>query len=421
MTNEYDPNTPLDPLGELPQPLENPGGEAGAPLPPDGSYPDPQQPKNHHTILKIVIVVLLILLALTSCLCWGRMGSIGTGGPVDPSVSLPGDTVVIDPGPAVSPTPSPSPSASPSPSPRPARRRPKASPTPLPALSPLPTAAPQPEEGGSAFRVTFYLNYPGAPGGAYAAINVPAGGLCTMPATPSRQDAFFDGWNTRPDGSGLYFDGTAPVTGELTLYAQWLSSPFDVADGSNPSWNEISSGGKPAQVDLFRNNQAYNNMIITNERYGIIAPGSSGAYELNVVNGSRADCEYLVQLVETLPQQSGGSPFLTFKLLRGGTLHKTTDPQGNEHFTVTGGSYVAGSASQYVSAADVNKAFSQYEPLAASSASLRTTHSYILLWTWPYENSAGDGQDTALGEAAAKGLLENYLLQITVEGRLKTS
>ena len=52
--------------------------------------------------------------------------------------------------------------------------------------------------------------------------------------------------------------------------------PFDVQDTDNPSWNEISSGGEPTSIDLFRDSQARNNMIVTDERYGIIAPGSSG-------------------------------------------------------------------------------------------------------------------------------------------------
>lgn len=87
---------------------------------------------------------------------------------------------------------------------------------------------------------------------------------------------------------------------------------------------------------------------------------------------------------------------------------------------MSGGSYIAGSAFQYVSAADVNRAFAAHVPLAASSASLRTTHSYILLWYWPYDTPGADQHDTQLGEAASKGQLQDYQLQITVEGRLKT-
>ncbi len=426
MTNEYEPHSPLEPTGDTPQEPAAPDGGLPAPASTAGSLPSAapamapqeqpeqeQKRRRRRIAVKIAVIVLLILLLLTSCLCWGRMGSIGTGAPVEPGASLPGDTVIIDPGPAVVPSASPAPSASP----RPAGRRPKASPTPLPAVSPVPGAG---GDEGEFFRVTFYLNYPGAPAGAYAAINVAPGALCAMPATPSRSDAFFSGWNSSPGGGGAEFNGSAPITGDLTLYAQWLTSPFDVQDTDNPSWNEISSGGEPTSIDLFRDSQARNNMIVTDERYGIIAPGSSGAYELNVVNGSRVDCEYLIQLVETLPQQNGGASFLSFKLLRGGALQRTSDAQGNEHFTVAGGSYIAGSASQYVSAADVNRAFSAYVPLAASSASLRTTHSYILLWDWPYNAAGTDERDTALGQAAAKGLLEDYLLQVTVEGRVKT-
>lgn len=32
----------------------------------------------------------------------------------------------------------------------------------------------------------------------------------------------FDGWNTQRDGKGKSFEGTTPVTEDMTLYAQWV-------------------------------------------------------------------------------------------------------------------------------------------------------------------------------------------------------
>jgi len=46
----------------------------------------------------------------------------------------------------------------------------------------------------------------------------PAG---TLPAPPTRTGYTFVGWNTKADGSGDPFDGSTPVTADITVYAQW--------------------------------------------------------------------------------------------------------------------------------------------------------------------------------------------------------
>lgn len=43
----------------------------------------------------------------------------------------------------------------------------------------------------------------------------------TLPSAPTRADHTFLGWNTKPDGSGEAFDENTPVTGDITVYAQW--------------------------------------------------------------------------------------------------------------------------------------------------------------------------------------------------------
>ena len=44
----------------------------------------------------------------------------------------------------------------------------------------------------------------------------------SMPDDPTRHGYIFTGWNTQQDGTGIAFDKSTPVTGVLTVYAQWL-------------------------------------------------------------------------------------------------------------------------------------------------------------------------------------------------------
>ncbi|MDR1127998.1 MAG: InlB B-repeat-containing protein [Treponema sp.] len=49
--------------------------------------------------------------------------------------------------------------------------------------------------------------------------------LAAMPAIPNRTQLSFDGWNTRPNGTGTAFDRNSVITSEnLTVYAQWKDS-----------------------------------------------------------------------------------------------------------------------------------------------------------------------------------------------------
>jgi uncharacterized repeat protein (TIGR02543 family) len=47
----------------------------------------------------------------------------------------------------------------------------------------------------------------------------------TLPAPPSKAGEYFTGWNTQADGSGAAFDASTPVTGDITVYAQWSLTP----------------------------------------------------------------------------------------------------------------------------------------------------------------------------------------------------
>ena len=54
------------------------------------------------------------------------------------------------------------------------------------------------------------------------------GESCTfdLPATePTREGYLFDGWNTKPDGSGDEFTAATPVSSSMTVYAQWKADP----------------------------------------------------------------------------------------------------------------------------------------------------------------------------------------------------
>lgn len=60
-----------------------------------------------------------------------------------------------------------------------------------------------------------------------------------FPAEPIREGYNFLGYNTKANGSGIAFTGSTPVTGPLTVYAQWEAIEYTVTfngAGGNP-WN----------------------------------------------------------------------------------------------------------------------------------------------------------------------------------------
>jgi len=56
----------------------------------------------------------------------------------------------------------------------------------------------------------------------YKAIVLPSSTMDTLPISPWRPYHRFTGWNTMPDGSGTAFTEGTAVTGDITVYAQWL-------------------------------------------------------------------------------------------------------------------------------------------------------------------------------------------------------
>ncbi len=68
-----------------------------------------------------------------------------------------------------------------------------------------------------------------------AAKEVISGGSAgALPTAPTRSGYTFDGWNTQADGGGTAFTAATPVTGPITVYAQWHRTNSD-GDGGNPA------------------------------------------------------------------------------------------------------------------------------------------------------------------------------------------
>jgi uncharacterized repeat protein (TIGR02543 family) len=61
-----------------------------------------------------------------------------------------------------------------------------------------------------------------------------------FPSAPTREGYDFLSWNTKADGSGAAFTNSTPVTGAVTVYAQWSIKKYDVTFNvaTHGSWNE---------------------------------------------------------------------------------------------------------------------------------------------------------------------------------------
>jgi uncharacterized repeat protein (TIGR02543 family) len=102
------------------------------------------------------------------------------------------------------------------------------------------------------YTVTFNIN--GGSGTTPEERTVNAGSDITLPGENgfSRSGHTFDGWNTEADGTGYNYSADAfyTVTGDITLYANWITVPdgsftvtFDSNGGSSVATQIINSGG----------------------------------------------------------------------------------------------------------------------------------------------------------------------------------
>ncbi len=59
-----------------------------------------------------------------------------------------------------------------------------------------------------------------------------------LPTPPGKTGAAFVGWNTKADGSGSAFTAATAVTGDITVYAQWLTTPA-IKSPLTPTYNSL--------------------------------------------------------------------------------------------------------------------------------------------------------------------------------------
>ncbi len=82
-------------------------------------------------------------------------------------------------------------------------------------------------------------------------VTTPATKVETMPSEPARDGYTFEGWNTAEDGTGTEFNASTPVTGNITVYAQWVAVPdgeYTVIfiDGDKPLVTQVVAAGEKA-------------------------------------------------------------------------------------------------------------------------------------------------------------------------------
>jgi uncharacterized repeat protein (TIGR02543 family) len=83
------------------------------------------------------------------------------------------------------------------------------------------------------YTVTFKANY-GANDTLYTrTVTAPATTVADFPANPSRSAYAFTSWNTQADGGGSPFTALTTVSGDITVYAQWVSYSYTVTFDAN--------------------------------------------------------------------------------------------------------------------------------------------------------------------------------------------
>jgi uncharacterized repeat protein (TIGR02543 family) len=102
---------------------------------------------------------------------------------------------------------------------------------------------------GNTVTVNFHRN--GGTSDSIPAVTVVYNSKVILPAPPARPEYTFDGWNTKPDGTGTVFNAGTPVTANINVYAKWKAIPkkmvavtFSANGGSapNPARKEIVAG-----------------------------------------------------------------------------------------------------------------------------------------------------------------------------------
>jgi uncharacterized repeat protein (TIGR02543 family) len=86
---------------------------------------------------------------------------------------------------------------------------------------------------GNTYTVTFKSNYAPDTTLYTKTVTVPATTVTDFPDDPTRNEYGFAGWNTQADGSGTGFTNSTPVSGDITVYAQWTGNTYTVTFKSN--------------------------------------------------------------------------------------------------------------------------------------------------------------------------------------------
>jgi uncharacterized repeat protein (TIGR02543 family) len=107
---------------------------------------------------------------------------------------------------------------------------------------------------GKTYTVTFKANGGTPSSDIVRTVTFPATSIASnFPANPSRTGYDFTGWNTRTDGAGSGFAASTPVTGDVTIYAQWLARhtvTFDADGGSPAAQTKTVTSGASLGADM---------------------------------------------------------------------------------------------------------------------------------------------------------------------------
>jgi uncharacterized repeat protein (TIGR02543 family) len=88
---------------------------------------------------------------------------------------------------------------------------------------------------GGTWTVSFDPNGGKLLGPAYLNVLGSGSTLPFMPQNPERDGYKFVSWNTQRNGGGSYFDATTPISGNVTVYAQWEKIPDPPAPAPAPA------------------------------------------------------------------------------------------------------------------------------------------------------------------------------------------
>ena len=82
-------------------------------------------------------------------------------------------------------------------------------------------------------------------------VRYPAGTIDVLPAAPVRTGYWLESWNTESDGSGIRFSAAVNVTGNITVYAQWVKG-YLLANENFEGFTVLHSFTAGAKIPAFQ-------------------------------------------------------------------------------------------------------------------------------------------------------------------------